>query len=131
MIAEAQTRILLVEDAEDNRELARELLEVAGYLVIEATNGLEALEQARRHPLDLVLLDLSMPIVDGWEALRQLKADPRLAAIPVVALTAHAMAGDRERALAAGCHGYITKPIVVRTFAAEIGFFLQAPETTG
>ncbi|MBM3274360.1 MAG: response regulator [Candidatus Sericytochromatia bacterium] len=126
-----RNRILLVEDVEDNRELARELLEVAGYHVSEATNGVDALEQARAHPFDLVLLDLSLPIVDGWEALRQLKADPRFAAIPVVALTAHAMAGDRERALAAGFHGYIAKPIVVGTFAAVVAEYLQDAKSTG
>lgn len=116
--------ILLVEDVEDNRELARLLLESDGYDVIEAHNGLEALSQARAHRPALILMDLSLPEMDGWEATQCLKDDPATAGIPVVAVTAHAMAGDRERVLKAGFKGYITKPIEVGTFAEQVGAFL-------
>ncbi len=118
-------RILLVEDVEDNRDLARELLEAAGFSVREAVNGVEALELATSEPFDLVLLDLSLPVIDGWETLKQMRKHPDLATLPVVAITAHAMAGDRERALMAGFQGYIPKPIAVGTFANEIRAFLN------
>lgn len=119
-------RILLVEDVEDNRELAREVLEAAGFEVVEAADGLEALQRISESPIDLILLDLALPVIDGWETLRRLKADKAHANIPVVALTAHAMAGDRERALGAGCTGYIPKPITVATFANEVRSYLRA-----
>lgn len=120
-------RVLLVEDVEDNRELARELLEAAGFEVVEAADGLEALQRVSESQVDLILLDLALPVIDGWETLRRLKADQAHAGIPVVALTAHAMAGDRERALGAGCTGYIPKPITVATFANEVRSYLKAP----
>ena len=120
-------RVLVVEDVEDNRELVREVLLAAGFEVVEAADGLEALSRVREHAIDLILLDLALPVIDGWETLRRLKADPAHADTPVVALTAHAMAGDRERALRAGCSGYIPKPITVATFAAEVRSYLGAP----
>ncbi|MBM3270011.1 MAG: response regulator [Candidatus Sericytochromatia bacterium] len=119
-------RILLVEDVEDNRDLARELLEEAGFEVVEAVNGLEALDLVKSEAFDMVLLDLSLPLVDGWETLRQMRASADLAKIPVVAVTAHVMAGDRERVLEAGFIGYIPKPISVGTFAQEVRAYLAA-----
>lgn len=119
-------KVLIVEDVEDNRELAREILAAAGFDVVEAADGLEALSKVRENHIDLILLDLALPVIDGWETLRRLKADPAHADIPVVALTAHAMAGDRERALRAGCTGYIPKPITVSTFANEVRSYLGA-----
>lgn len=118
------TTVLLVEDVEDNRELARLLLETAGYEVLEAHNGREAVTLAMAHRPDLVLMDLSLPEVDGWEALRHLRADPDTADIPVVALTAHAMAGDRERVAAAGFDGYMAKPLDVSSFATSVASYL-------
>ena len=113
-------RILLVEDVADNRALARELLELAGHTVEEATNGGEVLQRARECRPDVILLDMSLPVVDGWEVLRRLRADPELARLPVIAVTAFAMAGDRERILLAGADGYISKPVSVSQFAAQI-----------
>lgn len=119
-------RVLLVEDVEDNRALARELLETAGHLVDEATNGAEALDRLKFGPPDLILLDMSLPIVDGWEVLRHLQADPDLKRIPVVALTAHAMAGDRERILQAGARGYVSKPISIGDFVRVVASYSDA-----
>jgi CheY-like chemotaxis protein len=118
------SRILLVEDVEDNRALARFLLEADGHEVEEAVTGAEALEKAAAMPPDLVLMDLSLPEMDGWEATRRLLADPATAGVPIVAVTAHAMAGDRERVLAAGFRGYVAKPLDVGTFTAQVRAFL-------
>lgn len=118
------SKILLVEDVEDNRALARLLLESEGHTVIEAPNGAEGVALARGERPDLILMDLSMPGMDGWEAARLIQGEPETAAIPVVAVTAHAMAGDRERVLAAGFVGYIAKPIEVGTFTEHVGRFL-------
>jgi CheY-like chemotaxis protein len=104
-------RLLLVEDNEENREGLSRHLRRKGYEVLVALDGRQGLEIARSGAPDLVLMDMSLPVLDGWEATRQLKADPRTRHIPVIALTAHAMAGDREKALAAGCDEYDTKPI--------------------
>jgi len=111
-------RVLLVDDYPDAREMYTEYLEYSGYEVVQASNGMEALQQAVDTTPDIILMDLSLPVMDGWEATRRLKADPATAGIPIFALTAQAMAGDRERALAAGCDGYLTKPIDVRAVAA-------------
>lgn len=102
--------ILIADDERLNQMLARKVLESHGYTCIVAGNGQEALALAREHHPALVLMDLSMPVLDGWEATRQLRADPDLRHLPVLALTAHAMVGDREKALAAGCDAYLTKP---------------------
>ncbi len=118
------SRILLVEDVEDNRALARFLLEADGHEVIEAVNGLEALALAREHQPDLILMDLSLPEMDGWEAARRLWSDPATVNLRIVAVTAHAMAGDRERVLAAGFRGYVAKPIDVPAFASQVRAFL-------
>lgn len=103
-------RILVVEDVEVNRDLLAQLLEGA-YEVVMAEDGPAALAAAARERPDLILMDLSLPGIDGWEVARRLKADPSLRAIPVIALTAHAMLGDPERARAAGCDDYLSKPI--------------------
>jgi CheY-like chemotaxis protein len=112
--------ILVVEDVEDNRELVRLLLESAGYTVVEAHNGQEALDALVTGLPDLVLMDLSLPVIDGWEVTRRLREDARTAALPIIALTAHAMAGDRERVMASGFDGYIPKPIDVGTFLNQV-----------
>jgi len=118
-------RILSVEDSPDIRALVRMLLTAAGHEVLTANDGQAGVEAARRECPDLVLMDLSLPVLSGWEATRQLKSDPATAAIPVLAVTAHAMQGDRERALAAGCYGFLPKPIDERTFVSEIAAHLK------
>jgi two-component system cell cycle response regulator DivK len=103
-------KILVVEDDPDNRRIVAKVLSVEGYHVVEATDGIEALEQARVEHPDLILMDLALPNMDGWEATRQLKGNAETRAIPVVALTAVAMRGDEEQARAAGCDDYLPKP---------------------
>ena len=112
--------ILLVEDNELNRDMLSRRLIRRGYEVVLAVDGEEALTSAAREQPDLILMDMSLPKVDGWEATRRLKADPSLGAIPVIALTAHAMAGDRERALEAGCDEFDTKPIEFERLLAKM-----------
>jgi CheY-like chemotaxis protein len=104
-------RILLVEDQEMNRDMLARRLKKRGYEVSIAVDGAEGVERARSESPDLILMDLSLPIMDGWEATRTLKADEATQAIPVIALTAHAMSTDREKALEAGCDAYETKPV--------------------
>jgi len=118
--------ILVVEDNAQNRELVTDLLSLAGVRVLTAADAETALEMAAREPLDLVLMDVSLPRMDGLEATRVLKSTPATARLPVVALTAHAMKGDRERILAAGCDGYVTKPIDTRAFTGTVAQFLAA-----
>jgi two-component system cell cycle response regulator DivK len=105
------SRLLLVEDNEENRDGLSRHLRRQGFEVLTAVDGRQGLEAARAGGPDLILMDMSLPVLDGWEATRQLKADPQTRHIPVIALTAHAMAGDREKALAAGCDDYDTKPV--------------------
>ena len=106
------TRVLYVEDNEDNVYLLKMRLElIEGYDIAIAKDGGEAIAQVNADPPDLILMDLNLPGIDGWEATRRLKADNKTKAIPVIALTAHAMSGDRERALEAGCEDFDTKPI--------------------
>jgi CheY-like chemotaxis protein len=105
------SKILLVEDQEMNRDMLSRRLKKRGYDVSIAVDGAEGLEMARSDAPDLILMDMSLPVIDGWEATRQLKADEATRNIPVVALTAHAMSTDREKALAAGCDAYETKPV--------------------
>jgi CheY-like chemotaxis protein len=104
-------RILLVEDNEMNRDMLSRRLAKRGHQVEIAVDGAEGIEKARASAPDLILMDMSLPVKDGWTATRELKADPALRGIPVIALTAHAMAGDRDKALEAGCDAYETKPI--------------------
>jgi CheY-like chemotaxis protein len=105
------TKILLVEDNEMNRDMLSRRLARKGYDVVIAIDGKQGIEMARSEAPDLILMDMSLPVVDGWEATRQLKSTPETQSIPVIALTAHAMAGDREKAVAAGCNDYDIKPI--------------------
>jgi two-component system, cell cycle response regulator DivK len=105
-------RVLIVEDNENNRKMLQRRLARRGYQVAVAADGAQGLALARAEPApDVVLMDMSLPVMDGWAVTRRLKADPATRAIPVIALTAHAMAGDRERALEAGCDDFETKPI--------------------
>ncbi len=116
--------ILVVEDNEANQVLASSVLEREGYRVQLAGSSEEAIERLNAQAPDLILMDIQLPGRDGLDLTRQLKADPTTASIPIVALTALAMIGDRDRTLEAGCAGYISKPINTRTFAAEVRKFL-------
>jgi CheY-like chemotaxis protein len=113
-------RILLVEDHEMNRDMLSRRLTRAGFAVEFAVDGLEAVEFAMSSRFDLILMDLSLPGIDGWEATRRIKADPEAKSTPIIALTAHAMAGDRERALEAGADEYDTKPIELDRLLGKI-----------
>ena len=119
------TRILLVEDNPANQLLASSVLERDGFEVMLAESALDALEAVSRATPDLILMDIQLPEMDGLALTRRLKADPATAGITVVAMTAHAMVGDKEDALAAGCAGYISKPIDTRTLAGQVRGFLQ------
>ena len=113
-------KILIVEDEPDSLEIASILLQMYDADVITATNGREGLEQARKHRPKFIISDLSMPEMSGWEMIYTLKNDRSTMDIPVIALTAHAMTGDRERALAAGFHNYLSKPLRVETFVGDL-----------
>jgi two-component system, cell cycle response regulator DivK len=113
-------RILLVEDNELNRDMLARRLQRRGYEVSVAVDGGEGLALAQAEMPDLILMDMSLPVVDGWEAARRLKADPATRTIPVIALTAHAMAEDRDKALAAGCDDYDTKPVEIARIIEKI-----------
>ena len=118
------TRILLVEDNDENRTLAKFLLTQAGYEIIEATTGSQALEQgAACHPA-LILLDIQLPELSGYEVIARLRQNPDMARIPIIALTAFAMAGEREKAIEAGFSGYIEKPIQPLNFASQVAAYL-------
>jgi CheY-like chemotaxis protein len=112
--------VLLVEDNEDNRTIYSTVLRYLGYQVIEAVDGLQAIALARSERPDIVLMDISIPGIDGWEATRVLREDPATRAIPIVALTAHALADDRERAANAGFTSYLAKPIEPNAVVAEV-----------
>ena len=125
-------RVLVVKDEKDNMDLFCQILEFHGCQAIQAVDGRDAINMTQSEVPDLILMDLSLPALDGWEATRTIKAIPHLAQIPIVALTAHAMVGDKERALEAGCDGYISKPIeVVRFFDQLLGYLNEdvAPAT--
>ncbi len=117
--------ILLVEDNEMNRDMLSRRLLRKGYDVLTAKDGAEGVMIAASEKLDLILMDRSLPVLDGWEATRQLKAAPETRSIPVIALTAHAMASDRERAIKAGCDDYDTKPIELPRLLEKIGRLLR------
>jgi CheY-like chemotaxis protein len=119
-----KARILLIEDNEQNRYLARFLLANRGHDVVEAISGPIGLDLAARMHPDLILLDIQLPGMDGYAVARQLRSDPALRSIPIVAVTSYAMAGDREKCLEAGAVGYIEKPINPETFVAEVERFL-------
>jgi two-component system cell cycle response regulator DivK len=122
-------KILYVEDNDDNVYVVRNRLTRAGYTVVVAVDGQQGVDMALAERPDLILMDLSLPELDGWEATRRLKAAPETKAIPVIALSAHAMAGDRERALAAGCDDYDTKPVDFTRLRAKIDALLPRRES--
>ena len=121
-------KILLVEDNETNRDMLSRRLRRRGFEVVMAVDGEEGIQMAATEAPALILMDMSLPVVDGWEATRRLKANHGTAAIPVIALTAHAMAGDRNRALAAGCDDYDTKPVELKRLVGKITAILGQPE---
>jgi two-component system, cell cycle response regulator DivK len=122
--------VLLVDDYPDAREMYSEYLQYSGFDVIEAGNGIEALQQAIEREPDIILMDLSLPVMDGWEATRRLKADRRTAGIPVVALTGHALAGISEGARRAGCDAFVTKPCLPEDLVKEIRKVLEQPSSS-
>ena len=117
-------RILVVEDQEDNRQILRDLLASAGYRMSEAHNGEAALAAAKAERPDLILMDIQLPLLDGYEVTRRLKADPALSGIPVIAVTSYALSGDEPKARAAGCSAYVTKPYSPRHLLAKIKEYL-------
>lgn len=118
------SKILLIEDNEMNRDMLSRRLERKGFEVIIATDGQAGVDMASSARPDIILMDLSLPVFDGWEATRQIKADPATQAIPIIALTAHAMAGDEEKARKAGCDDYDTKPVNLNRLLDKIGNLL-------
>ena len=123
-------RVLVVEDEKDNMDLFCQILAFHGCQVLKAEDGREAINLTQSEKPDLILMDLSLPALDGWEATRTIKAIPDLAQIPIIALTAHAMVGDRERALEAGCDGYISKPIEVTRFYDQLLDYLPVGDVS-
>jgi len=119
--------VLVVDDFQDNREMYAEYLAFSGFRVIQAANGKEALDQAFANRPDIIIMDLSLPVMDGWEATRRLKADQRTNAIPVVALTGHAMQGHSKGAIEAGCDSFVAKPCLPDQLVAEIRKMLSTP----
>lgn len=117
-------RVLVVEDTEDNRQIIRDLLSSAGYEMIEAVNGEEGVALAERHKPDLILMDIQLPVLDGYEATRQIKANADLRHIPIIAVTSYALAGDEAKTKAAGCDGYVAKPFSPRQLLAKVREFL-------
>jgi CheY-like chemotaxis protein len=122
------TRILLVEDNEMNRDMLSRRLQRKGYEVAMAVDGKQGVEMARSGGYDLILMDMSLPEIDGWEATRQLRAAPETKVVPIIGLTAHAMAGDREKALEAGCNDYDTKPVELPRLLGKIEALLGGPK---
>ena len=117
-------KILLVEDNEMNRDMLSRRLERRGYQVVIAVDGVEGVRMAEAEAPALILMDMSLPVLDGWEATRQIKAAPTTGAIPIIALTAHAMSGDREKAIEAGCDDFDTKPVDLPRLLAKIDALL-------
>ncbi len=117
-------KILLVEDNEMNRDMLSRRLERRGYQVVIAVDGAEGVRMAQAEVPALILMDMSLPVLDGWEATRQIKAAPETGAIPIIALTAHAMSGDREKAIEAGCDDFDTKPVDLPRLLAKIDALL-------
>ena len=113
-------RILLIEDHEDNRRIVRDLLTPAGYEVVEAVTGEEGVAMAATHHPDLILMDIQLPGLDGYEATRRIKANPALRHIPIIVVTSYALSGDDVKAFAAGCDAYVTKPFVPRELLAKV-----------
>ena len=125
-----KTLVLVVDDFADNREMYSEYLVFSGYDVIEARNGKEAVDAANDRKPDIIIMDLSLPVMDGWEATRRLKADARTRDIPVVALTGHALAGHSKGAREAGCDSFLAKPCLPDQLVAEIKRMLQSGSAT-
>jgi two-component system, cell cycle response regulator DivK len=123
-VSKSGKMVLLVEDNEDNRIVYSTILKHFGYEVTEALNGEEGIAKSRSEKPDLILMDISIPIIDGWEATQVLKHDPSTRMIPIIALTAHALASDREKAMEVGCDGYLAKPCEPRAVVAEVQRFL-------
>ncbi|MFQ5830532.1 MAG: response regulator [Candidatus Methylomirabilia bacterium] len=117
-------RILVIEDQEDNRRIMRDLLTSVGYEVVEAVTGEEGVASAERQPPDLILMDIQLPGLDGYEATRRIKANPALRPIPVIAVTSYALSGDDVKAREAGCDGYVSKPYSPRELLAKIREYL-------
>ena len=120
------TKVLLVEDNEMNRDMLTRRLERKGFEVVIAVDGQAGIDIASSATPDIILMDLSLPVIDGWEATRKIKADPATQSIPVIALTAHAMAGDEQKALEAGCDDYDTKPIDLKRLLGKIETLLSS-----
>ncbi len=119
-------KILIVEDNELNRDMLSRRLERRGFDVVIGTDGQQGVDMAASERPALILMDMSLPVVDGWEATRRIKADPATQSIPIIALTAHAMSGDREKAIEAGCDDYDTKPVELDRLLTKINSFLEA-----
>ena len=119
--------ILVVEDQEDNRQILRDLLDNAGYEMCEAENGEEALSAVAKQRPDLILMDIQLPIMDGYETTRRLKSDPSTNGIPIIVVTSYALSGDENKAREAGCDAYVTKPYSPRALLAKIKEFLPQP----
>jgi two-component system cell cycle response regulator DivK len=117
-------RILVVEDQEDNMQILRDMLLAADYEIVEAVNGEEALAAVAMQRLDLILMDIQLPILDGYEATRRIKADPALKSIPIIAVTSHTMGGGEEKARAAGCDDFVGKPCSPRLLLAKVRQYL-------
>jgi CheY-like chemotaxis protein len=120
-------KILIVEDNEMNRDMLSRRLERRGYAIVIAVDGGAGVEKARTEAPDLILMDVSLPVMDGWEASRRIKGDPATAAIPIIALTAHAMTSDRDKSLKAGCNDYDTKPVELPRLLGKIEALLKNP----
>jgi two-component system cell cycle response regulator DivK len=117
-------RILVIEDTEDNRQILRDLLTNAGFVYLEATDGAAGVAAASAEKPDLILMDIQLPVIDGYEATRRIKSDPALAHIPIIAVTSYALSGDESKAVAVGCNGYVAKPFSPRKLLALIREFL-------
>jgi len=120
-------RILVIEDTEDNRQIIRDLLTSVGYELIEAVDGAEGVAMAQTHIPDLILMDIQLPVIDGYEATRRIRAIPDLVKVPIIAVTSYALSGDEAKTRAAGCDGYVAKPFSPRQLLAKIREFL--PDT--
>lgn len=118
-------RILMVEDTEDNRQIIRDLMAITEYELIEATDGAAGVAAAAAVKPDLILMDIQLPVIDGYEAARRIKANPALRHIPIIAVTSYALSGDEAKALAAGCDGYLAKPFSPRELLAMVRRFLS------
>jgi len=118
-------KVLLIEDNEMNRDILLRRLSRRGYLMVSAVDGRQGVEMARSERPDIILMDMSLPVMDGWEATRRVKADEDMRNVPVIGLTAHAMSGDREKALAAGCDDYDTKPVELDRLIEKIERLLR------